>query len=170
MTWSAIVFRPRCSACVLLWVGISILTACSTPPPAKGDGEAFTHIRVRDEDDADGRIAFYEISGDTLAFAGGLAAMRETPETTESLDRETMGEVMDAIRKAGWLAATPPTSIGDGPRSLSVDMTWRGGRRTFRIDGNGRELPSGSEAVVVLLKQIADRRFAEIINSLPRGR
>lgn len=170
MTRSAMVFHPRSAVCVLLVVATAILTACGAPPPAKGDDGAFRHIRVRDEDDADGRITFYEISGDTLAFAGGLAAMRETPETTESLDRETMAAVMDSIREAGWLAATPPSSIGDGPRSLSVDMTWRGGRRTFRIDGDGRELPPGSEAVVVLLKRIADRRFEEIIDSLPRGR
>ena len=146
------------------------LISCSSPPPTSGTSQGFTRIGVLDEDDADGRLAYYLVEGDELSFAGGLAAFTKTPESTQPLDRQTMQRIVRAIEDAGWLASSPPESIGDGPRSLSVEMAWSGGRRTFRMQADGRRLPELTEAVVVLLKEISDRRFKDLIDSLPRGR
>ncbi len=146
------------------------LVSCASPPPTSRSSQGFTRIGVLDEDDADGRFAYYLVEGDELSFAGGFAAVTKTPESSQPLDQQTMRRIVKAIEDAGWLASPPPESIGDGPRSLSVEMNWSGGRRTFRVQADGRRLPERTEAVVVLLKEISDRRFKEIIDSLPRGR
>lgn len=147
-----------------------VLAGCATPPPTTRSGEEFSRVSILDEDDADGRLAYYLVEADTLSFAGGRAAMRETPETTQALDVETMASIVGAIQDAGWLSSPPPASLGTGPRSVSIDITWKGGRRTLRIQAEGRRLPPKTDAVVVLLKEIADRRFKGLIESLPRGR
>lgn len=174
MTSGVARFRRRCGVRAVATAFVSglvlSLAACQAPPPSAGSDEGFTWIEILDEDDADGRLAYYLVTDDSLAFAGGFAAMKKTPEVTQPLDAETIDEVVEAIQRAGWLASTPPDSTGDGPRTLSVDLRWRGGRRTFRIEADGRRLPPGTESVVVLLKEIADRRFQDVIDSLPRGR
>lgn len=158
-----------CSIGLALGVLASIVS-CSSPPPTSGASEGFRRISVLDEDDANGRLAYYLVKGGELSFAGGMAAFTKTPESTQPLDPQAMKRIVKAIEDAGWLAPTPPESIGDGPRSLSVEIAWSGGRRAFRVQADGRRLPERSEAVVVLLKEIADRRFKELIDSLPRGR
>ena len=124
-----------------------------------------------DADVEDARFALYVrrhdgvwlFGGGSKAFAGDATEVMKFDET----DRQAVGELM---KKAGWFKDDHVPEAGPGPRYLEVSIARTGPRQRFIVRADGRSFDPAVTALLDRLREIADRRFANVIDALPKAR
>lgn len=150
---------------------IVLLAGCATTPSSVPSPVGVTSATILDADPSSTRYALYRRSSDGAWFFGGgaeaFAERADIPMKMEATDRTRIGGLME---EAGWLDPDHDPTHGDGPRRLEVSLAIGGQRRNFTVMADGRVLPPPVEALMRTLKSVADRRFAGVIDALPKGR
>lgn len=154
---------------IVLWT-LVIAGGCRSGPIANGTGDEFRRLQVFDRDAADGRFRRYEVDVDgTFQVGSGEQARLGEVAAAPSLDDADVDRLVAALRDAGWFDASPPTSMGDGPRCVEVTLQLHGPTRRFELRADGRRFDVGTASVLAELEAFAGRRFGGVLDALPKG-
>lgn len=159
------VFRGASVGLVLLTV-----TGCVSAPTSDPSPVGVHTASLLDADVEDARFALYVRRHDGVwLFGGGSKAFAGEATEVMKFDDQDRKAVGDLMKQAGWFEDDHVSMAGPGPRYLEVSFTRTGGRERFTVRADGRSFDSTVTALLDRLRAIADRRFASVIDALPRA-
>ena len=154
-------------------IGIAILmlgVGCAGPTVEGDSAFGNSNITVLDADPESRRYTLYVRKPDGRWFhgAGKFAFERMAPDvmTVSDTQRQT---ILDAMRRAGWLDGDLVVDTGTGPRYLEVKMSGNLVNRKFEMLATDDRFDPGSEEVLSVLREVAQQRYDEVLDALPKG-
>ena len=155
----------------LIFISLLTVTGCISPPSSKPSPAGIRAVSLLDADVEDARFALYLRRSDGVwLFGGGSKAAVGQASEVMSFQEADRRAVADLMTRAGWLEEDHVPEAGPGPRRLDVSLTGSGASRQFTIRADGRSFDPAVTALLVRLRAIADRRFSNVIEALPRAR
>ena len=152
-------------------LSLLLVTGCISSPSSKPSPAGIRAVSLLDADVEGARFALYQRQSDGVwLFGGGAKAAAGEATEVMKFDEADRLAVADLMTRAGWLEDDHVPEAGPGPRRLDVSLAGSGARRQFTIRADGRSFDPAVTALLVRLRAIADRRFSNVIEALPRAR
>ncbi|MAC20012.1 MAG: hypothetical protein CMJ23_10135 [Phycisphaerae bacterium] len=146
------------------------LTGCISAPHSDPSPVGVQTASLLDADVEDGRFALYVRRQDGVwLFGGGSSAFAGDATEVMKFDQQDRQAVGDLMKQAGWFEDGHVPQAGPGPRYLEVSLTRTTARVRFTVRAEGRSFDTAVAALLDRLRTIADRRFAGVIDALPRA-